>query len=156
MVYLIILWENGDIKQVEDYVFKHSLIENKLFWAVAQAILEMSDPNTKERILIEALISKNYMVDLRKSGFEVASRTDRYVSARGSAFSFITTKKPILMEINSALPREIGLWAHVKVPKDFLSRYNALYRHYKYIIYYDNRYNLKLMKKACKFLWLIL
>ncbi|GAG64383.1 unnamed protein product, partial [marine sediment metagenome] len=55
--YLIILWENGDIKQVEDYVLKHLLIENKLFWAVTQAILEMSNPNTKERTLIEALIS---------------------------------------------------------------------------------------------------
>jgi len=63
------------------------------------------------------------------------------------------------MEINSELPHEIGLWAYTKVPLDFSSRFNALYRHYKYIfaLKYDPfknglSINIDLMKKACKVL----
>ena len=93
----------------------------------------------------------------KSSGFEVASRTDKYVSARGSTFSFETEKKPILMEINTALPKNIGIWGYSEVPKDFFSRYNALYRHYKYIVPYSINFrrkigsnNLNEMIKACK------
>ncbi|GAF87375.1 unnamed protein product, partial [marine sediment metagenome] len=83
--------------------------------------------------------------------FEVASRTDKFVSARGSAFSFITDKIPILMEINSALPKHIGIWAYTKVPLDYLSRFNAQFRHYKYITpYLKSSISVKNVKKACK------
>jgi tRNA pseudouridine38-40 synthase len=106
-----------------------------------------------EECIINALVKKKYMDDVVSSRFEVASRTDRWVSARGSAFSFIAKKPPILMEINSALPKDIGIWAKVIVPQDFLSRYNAEYRHYKYIfpLYSnDSAMDLDLMKEACK------
>ncbi|TFG01471.1 MAG: tRNA pseudouridine(38-40) synthase TruA [Promethearchaeota archaeon] len=113
---------------------------------------------TIEECLINALNEKKYIKDVKTSGFEVASRTDRFVSARAAAFSFITTKKPILMEINSELPKEIGIWACSKVKIDFLSRFNAIYRHYKYIIPepLDNIqknskvFDLNLIRKACK------
>lgn len=108
---------------------------------------------TIEECIINALLKKEYITDVRNSGFEVASRTDRHVSARGAVFSFITKKFPILMEINSVLPKDIGVWAHVKVPQDFLSRFNAEYRHYKYIlpIYsHDSTMDLDIMRKACK------
>ena len=108
---------------------------------------------TVEKCIINALLKQKYLIDVENSGFEVASRTDRHVSARGAAFSFIAKKPPILMEINSVLPKDIGIWAHVKVPQDFSPRFNAEYRHYKYIfpIYsHDSDMDLDRMKKACK------
>jgi tRNA pseudouridine38-40 synthase len=109
------------------------------------------DYDTIEHYLITALQKKKYIRYIKQSGFEVASRTDKYVSARGSAFSFITDKTPILMEINSALPRHIGVWAFAEVPLDFLSRFNAEFRHYKYFTPYAKKlYNIEMMKKAIK------
>ena len=112
---------------------------------------------TIEDCLLTALQEKNYIHEVKKSGFEVASRTDKFVSARGSTFSFISEKIPIMMEINSALPKNIGVWAYSKVPIDFFSRYNAQFRHYKYIMPYpkanlkvDSIVNFKAMKKVCK------
>ena len=112
---------------------------------------------TVEDCLIDALILKEYILDAPSSGFEVASRTDKLVSAKGAAFSCKTKRTPILMEINSALPRDIGIWAFTEVPDTFLSRYNAIYRHYRYLLpieYYKNQIPQKLslqsIKKACE------
>ncbi|TFG14581.1 MAG: tRNA pseudouridine(38-40) synthase TruA [Promethearchaeota archaeon] len=113
-----------------------------------------SDFETIETQITRSLFETNYIKDIKTAGFEVASRTDKFVSARGACFSFLSEKKPILMEINSALPRDIGLWASSEVTKDFSSRFNAIYRHYKYIFPLPEnkreKYNLKLMKKASK------
>lgn len=89
---------------------------------------------TIEDCLLNALLEKNYIISIKESGFEAASRTDRFVSARGACFTCIMKKEPILMEINSALPDEIGIWAYSKVPMDYLSRYNAILRHYLYVV----------------------
>ncbi len=112
---------------------------------------------TIEQCLLEALVNKKYFKNAKLSGFEVASRTDKLVSARGAVFSFISLKKPILMEINSMLPNEIGIWAYTKVDKDFSSRFNATYRHYKYIVPLpikllerDFTINIEIMHRACK------
>ncbi|MFO8019151.1 MAG: tRNA pseudouridine(38-40) synthase TruA [Promethearchaeia archaeon] len=102
---------------------------------------------TIEEQILKALIKRKYIKNGEDSGFEVASRTDRYVSARGSAFSFLTDKKLILMEINSALPKEIGLWGYSKVRKDFSSRFNAKSRQYKYIFPFP----LSFLKKEFSF-----
>jgi tRNA pseudouridine38-40 synthase len=102
---------------------------------------------TIEDQLLNALIERNYISNAKASKFEVASRTDRYVSARASTFSFLTKKKIILMEINSALPREIGLWGFSKVSSDFSSRFNAKSRHYRYIFPYP----LSFLKKEYSF-----
>ncbi|MFX0012092.1 MAG: hypothetical protein ACFE9R_17395, partial [Candidatus Hermodarchaeota archaeon] len=129
------------------YLFKFFYIGSKKYFG------SQRQPNhtSIEQSLITALQEKKYINNIKESGFEVASRTDRFVSARGSAFSFITKKKPILMEINSILPNNIGIWAFSQVPLDFLSRFNAEYRHYKYITAYDKKLmDLKNMKKACK------
>jgi len=114
---------------------------------------------TIEECLLNALVRKKYINDIENSEFETASRTDRFVSARSACFSFITEKKPILMEINSALPMEMGLWAYTKVPSNFLSRYNAILRHYIYIVptplpilQKEYKFNIKLMEKACRLL----
>jgi tRNA pseudouridine38-40 synthase len=111
---------------------------------------------TIEECVLDALIKRNYIKSDKDSGFEVASRTDRFVSARGACFSCVLDKKPILMEINSALPKEIGVWAYTKVPLNFSSRYNATSRHYLYIFpkslsFYGktNILNIDIMRKAC-------
>lgn len=113
---------------------------------------------TIENYLIGSLLKKQYIEDIKTSGFEVASRTDKFVSARGACFSFLTNKTLTLMEINSMLPRDIGLWAFCEVKENFSSRFNAIYRFYKYIFLVPEKkegsypYNLKLMKEACKIL----
>jgi len=114
---------------------------------------------TIEKCLLNALITRSYIREVDTSGFEVASRTDRFVSARGAYFSSNIEKKPILMEINSALPKDIGIWALARVPTDFSSRYNANLRHYVYLVSpslsnleNSNTFNFELMKKACTYL----
>ena len=135
------------------YIFKFYYIGSKKYHGSQR----QPDYLTVEECLLSALKERKYIIDDKKSGFEVASRTDKYVSARGSSFSFESEKKPILMEINSALPKNIGIWGYSEVPRDFFSRYNALYRHYKYIIPYSRIFrknmtssNLNEMIKACK------
>jgi len=135
------------------YIFKFYYIGSKKYHGSQR----QPDYLTVEECLLSALKERKYIKDDKTSGFEVASRTDKYVSARGSTFSFETEKKPILMEINTALPKNIGIWGYSEVPKDFFSRYNALYRHYKYIVPYSINFrrkigsnNLNEMIKACK------
>jgi len=141
------------VSEKRKYLFKFYYIGSKKYYGSQR---QLNFP-TIESLLINVLQEKEYIPDLKEANFEVASRTDKLVSARGASFSIITKKEPILMEINSELPHEIGLWAYTKVPLDFSSRFNALYRHYKYILAlkYDpfkNRlsFNIDLMKKACK------
>jgi tRNA pseudouridine38-40 synthase len=139
--------------QENRFLFKVFYIASKKFFGSQRQKIHI----TVEDCIINALIETSYIKDAESAKFEVASRTDRFVSARGSVLSFITLKNPILMEINSILPREIGLWAYALVPNDYLSRYNAIYRHYKYFLplmnrgyYDDNKLKLKLMKRACQ------
>ena len=135
------------------YIFKFYYIGSQKYYGSQR----QPDYLTVEECLLNALKERKYIKDDKNSGFEVASRTDKYVSARGSTFSFVTEKKPILMEINTGLPKNIGIWGYSEVPKDFYSRYNALYRHYKYIVPYSIKFrrtissnNLNKMIKACK------
>ena len=135
------------------YLFKYYYIGKEKFHGSQR----QKDFTTIEGCLIDILMKKKYIEDVKNSGIEFASRTDRLVSAKGAAFSFLTSKKPILMEINSDLPKEIGLWAYTSVPIDYSSRYNAIMRHYKYIVPVplsilskNSNIDLKLMEKACK------
>ena len=110
---------------------------------------------TIEGELIKALIKKGYIGDIESASIEFASRTDKYVSARGACCSFLSKKKPIPIEINTALPVDIGVWAYAAVHKDFRSRFSAIQRHYKYIYYNPKGYShkefdLDFMQKACK------
>jgi len=112
---------------------------------------------TIEQCLLNALKEKSYIQKVGNSEFEFASRTDRYVSARGACFTCVTEKKPILMEINSILPKEIGIWAYAELPKKFSSRRNAILRHYVYFVPTPisylreaSRLNLGIMEQACK------
>ena len=135
------------------YLFKFFYIGSKKYYGSQR----QNGLETIEDCLINGLTIKGYIINATSSGFEVASRTDKLVSARGSAFSCRLEKEPILMEINSALPRDIGIWAFTEVPDVFLSRYNAIYRYYKYILplyYFRDGISFKLdltaIKKGCK------
>ena len=54
---LVWLWASGDTGKLRAYTSDHGLTQNDLFWAVAQAVLEMSAPKSKERTLLEALVA---------------------------------------------------------------------------------------------------
>ncbi|MFW9826751.1 MAG: tRNA pseudouridine synthase A [Candidatus Thorarchaeota archaeon] len=136
------------------YLFKMYYIGSKFHGSQRQL-----NVSTVEEQMILELKKKNYLTDVRNSEFEFASRTDRYVSARGACFTCITNKKPILMEINSGLPHEMGVWAYSEVPTDFSARRNAVLRKYLYIyptpISYlkkTNELDIRIMNKACKIL----
>lgn len=112
---------------------------------------------TIEQCILNALKERGYIDRIDNAQFEFASRTDRDVSARGACFTCLIKKEPILMEINSVLPEEIGIWAYSHVPLEFSSRYNAILRHYVYIVPLPISYfvkttgmNIDLMKKACR------
>lgn len=130
------------------FLFKFYYIGSKKFYGSQR---QLNFP-TIESYLIKALLNKNYITDVNEANFDVASRTDKYVSARGAAFSVVTNKQPILMELNSVLPYDIGLWGYTNVSLDFSSRFDAVYRHYKYILPLENRasINLDLIREACK------
>lgn len=148
------VFENVELNTMEKtrYLFKmYYLGKSKYFGSQRQ-----SHFLTIEDCVLDALLNRNYIQNKKMSGFEAASRTDRFVSARGACFTCVLEKKPILMEINSALPTEIGIWAYTKVPLNFSSRYNAFLRHYLYVLpkplsFYQktNIINIDIMLKAC-------
>jgi tRNA pseudouridine38-40 synthase len=112
---------------------------------------------TIEGQIIDVLKKREYIHNPQDSLFESASRTDRYVSAKGAVFAVNCLRKPILMELNSFLPKEIGIWAYADVPDEFSPRFNAIVRQYKYIVpqslnYLEKKYNfdLNIIKRACK------
>ncbi len=138
---------------VKRYLFKFYYRGSKKFHGSQR----QKDLLTVEGCLLNTLKETKYIESMERSKIEFASRTDRFVSAKGSAFAFNTLKLPILMEINRALPNEIGLWAYTEVPQNFFSRYNAVYRHYKYIVpqtltFLKKKKNIdiNLMHKVCK------
>ncbi len=54
---LMWVWASGDTGKLRAYVADRGLVQNDLFWAVAQAVLEMAAAKTKERALLEALVA---------------------------------------------------------------------------------------------------
>ncbi|TFF98324.1 MAG: tRNA pseudouridine(38-40) synthase TruA [Promethearchaeota archaeon] len=135
------------------YLFKYYYIGlDKYFGSQRQ-----NNVLTIEDRVIKTLRNRGYIKNPKDSNFESASRTDRYVSGRGAVFGIESLKKPILMELNSDLPEEIGIWSYAKVPNDFSPRFDAQMRHYKYIIPWPldflkekHNFNWDLLKKACK------
>jgi tRNA pseudouridine38-40 synthase len=135
------------------FLFKTFYVGRKQYYGSQK----QKDFLTIEQCILNALLNRNYIHELKKSEIEFASRTDRFVSARGACFTCILEKEPVLMEINSALPKEIGIWAYAKVPLEFSSRHNAISRHYIYVVHNPISYlqnttglDINLMKKALK------
>ena len=53
---LMSLWSAGQLDAVNAYVAEKGLHQNDLFWAMAQAVLEMAAPKSKEQTLLEVLV----------------------------------------------------------------------------------------------------
>ncbi len=54
---LLQLWAAGNNDGAHEYVRRHGLRENDPFWAVAQAVLEMAEPRSRERSHLEAVVA---------------------------------------------------------------------------------------------------
>lgn len=54
---LMHLWAAGTLDRFNQYVAEHGLRQNELFWAVGQAVLEMAEPKSRERTLLEAIVA---------------------------------------------------------------------------------------------------
>ncbi|MEW5957006.1 MAG: hypothetical protein AB1801_04735, partial [Chloroflexota bacterium] len=54
---LMQLWAAGNLDALNAYADQNGLRQNELFWAVAQAILEMAEPKSRERTLLEAIVA---------------------------------------------------------------------------------------------------
>jgi adenine-specific DNA methylase len=55
---LMRLWAAGQVDAVSEYAGAHGLgSESAAFWALAQSVLEMAEPKSRERTLLEALVS---------------------------------------------------------------------------------------------------
>jgi hypothetical protein len=54
---LMQLWAAGNLDELNVYADRYGLRQNELFWAVAQAILEMSAAKSRERTLLEAIVA---------------------------------------------------------------------------------------------------
>ena len=77
------------VSEKSKYLFKFYYIGSKEFHGSQR----QQNLLTVEESLISSLREGNYIKSIKDSGFEVASRTDKFVSARASAFSFMTKKK---------------------------------------------------------------
>jgi putative DNA methylase len=51
------LWSTGNLDRLNSYAAEKGLRQNELFWAVAQAVLEMAEPKSRERSLLEAVVA---------------------------------------------------------------------------------------------------
>ena len=54
---LVWLWALGDTGKLRACADDRGLAYNELFWAVAQAVLEMAAPKSRERTLLEAMVA---------------------------------------------------------------------------------------------------
>ena len=107
------------------------------------------DVDTVEGKIREALKEAKVIEDEVTSKFQGASRTDALVHALGNVIAFTTNQKVIIPMINQFLPKDIIIWAKKEVKDDFLPRFQAINRHYKYITRYNDE-NLKKMEIAAK------
>jgi putative DNA methylase len=54
---LMHLWTAGDLDTLDTYAAEKGLRQNELFWAVAQAALEMAAVKSRERTLLKVLVA---------------------------------------------------------------------------------------------------
>jgi len=54
---LLWLWVSDDTTKLCAYVIDNDLGQNDLFWADAREVLEMTEPKSRERQLLEAVVA---------------------------------------------------------------------------------------------------
>ena len=102
-----------------------------------------NDPNVKtiEKDIYDAMatagaISAENAVDLKKSGFQRAARTDKGVHAAGNVISLkmIIEDPEIINKINDLLPKQIRIWGIQRTTKGFDCRKCCSSRIYEYLL----------------------
>lgn len=102
-----------------------------------------NDPNVKtiEKDIYDAMtkagaISLENSVDLKKSGFQRAARTDKGVHAAGNVISLkmIIEDPNIINKINDLLPKQIRIWGIQRTTKGFDCRKCCSSRIYEYLL----------------------
>jgi len=104
--------------------------------------------NTIEGCLFKAFQNAELIQDSEVFRYGAAGRTDRGVHALGQVIAFSTSKKVILGQLNANLPQDIRVWAISQVSEEFNPRFDALSKHYKYFLPYEETMNLETMKTA--------
>lgn len=103
---------------------------------------------TIEGCLFKAFQNAELIEDSEIFRYRAAGRTDRGVHALGQVIAFSTSKKVILGQLNANLPQDIRVWAISQVSEEFNPRFDALSKHYKYFLPYEETMNLEKMKNA--------
>lgn len=57
---LMHLWKDGDVNKVDEYLDDNGLRRNELFGRVLQSLIELSDPDTDERSILESISNHSY------------------------------------------------------------------------------------------------
>ncbi|HUX99048.1 MAG TPA: tRNA pseudouridine(38-40) synthase TruA [Candidatus Deferrimicrobium sp.] len=109
------------------------------------------DKKTIEGELIHSLQDLGLIEDLSLAAYGAAGRTDKGVHALGQVIALSTQKKLIVSAINSALPRNIRIWASKVVNEQFHPRYDALSRYYRYYTVYS-REDIETMRVGAELL----
>jgi tRNA pseudouridine38-40 synthase len=104
--------------------------------------------NTIEGCIFKAFQNAELIEDSEVFRYGAAGRTDRGVHALGQVIAFSTSKKVILGQLNANLPQDIRVWAISQVSEEFNPRFDALSKHYKYFLPYEETMNLEKMKNA--------
>jgi len=107
---------------------------------------------TVEAEILKALKELEIIKDKKASKFSYASRTDAGVHALSQVIAFETESdlaEPRI--INSRLPDDIKVYARAEAPPDFNARRDALYKRYRYYLYFENL-DVREMREASKLL----
>jgi len=57
---LMHLWKDGDVNKVDEYLDDNGLRRNELFGRVLQSLIELSEPDTDERSILESISNHSY------------------------------------------------------------------------------------------------
>ena len=57
---LMHLWKDGDVTKVDEYLDDNGLRRNELFGRVLQSLIELSEPDTDERSILESISNHSY------------------------------------------------------------------------------------------------
>lgn len=105
---------------------------------------------TVEAKLLGAFEKAGLFDDLCKANYQVASRTDRGVSAVGQVVVLNVLKTPNLRALNWLLPEDIAVLSAAEAPSEFDPRRKVVLKHYRYICEAPPNFDLEIARRASK------
>ena len=111
------------------------------------------DKRTVEGELLKVLKKTKYISDAQINNFKAAARTDAGVHAKEAAFCFNSKEKIYIQQIESFLPKDLGIIGYQEVDLDFHPRWEVEMKEYKciYVLKEEENPSMKLMNEALKF-----